>query len=75
MSELEQIIADIESSATATAARRDWNPACQGEIDIRIKADGSWYHDGRRFERDSLVKLFAGILRRIDRLRPGPAPA
>ena len=64
MSELETILADIKAGEASRAARHDWNPACQGEIDIRIAADGSWFHQQRRFQRDSLVKLFAGILRR-----------
>ncbi len=64
MPDLEQILADIRNSETDHAARRDWNPGYHGEIDIRIAADGSWYHEGRRFQKDSLVKLFAGILRR-----------
>ena len=64
MSKLDQILAEIESSATTQATRRSWNPSYQGEIDIRIAADGSWFHQGRRFQRDSMVKLFAGILRR-----------
>jgi hypothetical protein len=66
MSELDRILAGIEACTSTSSARRDWNPACQGEIDIRIAADGSWFHEGRRFQRDSLVKLFAGILRRED---------
>ena len=66
MSELEQILADIESSTMTQAARRSWNPHYQGEIDIHIAADGTWFHQGRRFQRDSMVKLFAGILRRED---------
>ena len=64
MSELEQILADIESSTATQATRRSWNPGYQGEIDIRIAADGTWFHQGRRFQRDSMVRLFAGILRR-----------
>ncbi len=64
MSELEQILADIESGDAEHAVRRDWNPARVGEIDIRITTDGSWHHDGCKFQRESLVKLFAGILRR-----------
>ena len=64
MSELDEILADIKAGEASTAARRDWNPRCQGEIDIRIAADGSWFHQQRRFQRDSLVKLFSGILRR-----------
>ena len=64
MTDLEKILADIESSEAASAARLQWNPSRQGEIDIRIAADGSWFHQGRRFQRASLVKLFASVLRR-----------
>lgn len=66
MSEIDQILAEINAGEAGNAARRNWDPQCQGEIDIRIAADGSWYHQQRRFQRDSLVKLFAGILRRED---------
>lgn len=41
-----------------------WHPELSGDIPIRIDADGTWYHDGGRIERESLVKLFASILRR-----------
>ena len=64
MSELEQILADIESGEATQALRRQWNPERQGEIDIRIAANGDWFHEGRRFKRQALVKLFGGILRR-----------
>jgi hypothetical protein len=64
MSELDHILASIKSAETTHATRREWNPGQQAEIDIRIAADGSWHHEGRRFQRDSMVKLFAGILRR-----------
>ena len=64
MSNIEQILADIEAGEATQAMRRRWNPERQGEIDIRIAANGDWYHEGRRFERAALVKLFAGILRR-----------
>ena len=64
MSELDSILAEIEASDSSSAAKRNWNPARRGEIDIRIAADGSWYHEGRRFQRPALVKLFADVLRR-----------
>ena len=64
MSDLKQILADIEAAEASSEARRAWNPAREGEIDIRIAADGSWYHEGRPFQRESLVRLFAGVLRR-----------
>lgn len=41
-----------------------WNPPLSGDIDIRIAIDGSWYHEGTRFEREALVRLFASILKR-----------
>lgn len=63
MSELNQILADIESVEASQALRSGWNPGQKGKIDIRIRADGSWYHEGRRIQREALVKLFAGILR------------
>jgi hypothetical protein len=66
MSELDQILADIQSSAATRTMRRQWQPTQQGAIDIRIAANGDWYHEGRRFQRKSMVKLFAGILRRED---------
>lgn len=41
-----------------------WNPPLSGDIDILIKADGDWYHEGGLIKRASLVRLFASILRR-----------
>ena len=41
-----------------------WKPTREGEIDIRIDREGVWRHEGARFERPSLVRLFASILRK-----------
>ncbi len=64
MSELEQLFDEINAADRAGKIKSFWNPEQQGEIDIRIAADGSWYHQGRKFQRPALVKLFASILRR-----------
>jgi uncharacterized protein len=64
MPDLKRILSAIESGESIQASRRGWDPRRQGEIDIRIAADGNWFHEGRRFHRDAMVKLFAGILRR-----------
>ena len=40
-----------------------WQPARTGEIDIRIAANGDWYHEGAVVERCAIVRLFATILR------------
>ena len=41
-----------------------WNPERCGAMDLVIKADGSWVHEGTPIARASLVKLFARVLRR-----------
>lgn len=40
-----------------------WNPPREGEIDIRIAANGDWYHEGGLIRRSAISKLFATILR------------
>lgn len=41
-----------------------WHPQLSGDIDIIIRANGDWYHEGGLIQRPQLVKLFASILRR-----------
>ena len=41
-----------------------WNPDYCGDVDMRISADGTWYHEGVPIKRAELWQLFAGILRR-----------
>ncbi|GIT91672.1 hypothetical protein JANAI62_21290 [Jannaschia pagri] len=41
-----------------------WNPPYCGEIDIIIKRDGTWFHEGTPIGRPGLVKLFSSILKR-----------
>lgn len=43
-----------------------WDPDYCGEMDMVIKSDGSWWHEGTRITREPLVKLFASILRKDD---------
>jgi hypothetical protein len=43
-----------------------WHPQLTGDIDILIRRDGSWIHEGRPINRPELVRLFASILRRED---------
>ncbi len=35
-----------------------------GDLDIRIAADGTWFHEGVAIRRPALVKLFASVLMR-----------
>ena len=41
-----------------------WNPAHCGEIDIVIKKNGLWFHDGTPIGREALVRLFSTVLRK-----------
>lgn len=41
-----------------------WNPAHCGEIDITIRADGVWMHEGSPIGRAELVRLFSTVLRK-----------
>lgn len=61
---------EVFASAAKSACHRGpppvhlWDPACCGEIDIRIAADGTWFYQGTPIGRHALVKLFASILKR-----------
>lgn len=41
-----------------------WNPERCTDIDMEIRADGSWWHEGGQIKREALVKLFSTILRK-----------
>lgn len=42
----------------------DWHPAHEAMIDIVIRADGRWFHEGGEITRPAMVRLFSRILRR-----------
>ena len=43
-----------------------WNPPHCGEIDIVIRRDGVWLHEGTPMGREALVRLFSTVLRKDD---------
>jgi len=71
MSSLEQLLSALKSQA-GTGPKSDsgpppvdkWNPIYCGEAGFEILRDGTWKHEGARITRESLVKLFASILRK-----------
>ena len=62
LARLSAALGDLETRGLPPVER--WNPEHCGAIDIRIAADGTWFHDGAPIRRPKLVKLFASILRR-----------
>lgn len=47
-----------------TAPVEAWNPPYCGDIGLAILADGTWSYQGSPIRRESLVRLFARVLRR-----------
>ena len=41
-----------------------WDPPYCGEIDMEIRRDGTWFHEGTPIGRPAMVRLFSTILKR-----------
>lgn len=41
-----------------------WNPPFCGDLDMEIRADGSWFYNGTPIGRPAMVRLFSTILKR-----------
>lgn len=62
-------LADLASAASRASSRglppvHLWNPPHCGEIDIVIRRDGVWLHEGSPIRRPELVRLFSTVLRK-----------
>ncbi|MDO5529329.1 MAG: DUF1285 domain-containing protein [Paracoccus sp. (in: a-proteobacteria)] len=67
--------ASADRSASILGAARDaakgrgpapvhlWNPPFCGDLDMEIRADGSWFYNGTPIARPALVRLFASVLK------------
>ena len=67
---LEDVIAAAKAAQDETPKKRGlppvhlWNPPHCGEIDIFIRKDGVWFHEGTPIGREALVRLFSTVLRK-----------
>jgi uncharacterized protein len=55
--------------AELVAARKlppveSWEPERSGESEMRIAADGKWYHQGGEITRPAMIRAFSSLLRR-----------
>lgn len=41
-----------------------WKPQKSGDSDMRIAADGTWFHEGSPITRPAMVRAFSGLLTR-----------
>jgi uncharacterized protein len=61
----------VQRAASETGAKggglppvERWNPPFCGDIDMEIRADGTWFYMGTPIGRKPLVRLFSTVLRR-----------
>ncbi|WP_374831546.1 DUF1285 domain-containing protein [Paenochrobactrum pullorum] len=65
-----EMAAILQNAGAQTKKTKDlppveqWAPDFCGDIDMEIRADGSWIHEGSPITRKEMVKLFASILRK-----------
>jgi uncharacterized protein len=59
LTEIAALVADKRLPPVET-----WHPERCGDSEMRIAADGVWYHQGSPIARGNMVKLFSTILRR-----------
>lgn len=56
-------IAEMAEAQTLPPVEQ-WEPESTGDSEMRIAADGSWYHQGSIIARPAMVRAFSTILRR-----------
>lgn len=56
-------MADLQGDGPLPPVEK-WNPDHCGEIDITIRRDGVWVHEGSPIGRPKLVRLFSTVLKR-----------
>lgn len=54
----------LQPESRALPPVEKWNPPLSGNIDIVIRRDGTWLHEGTPILRKALVRLFSTILKR-----------
>lgn len=64
--QLEEVIAAVKTQAPGRGLPpvHLWNPAHCGDIDIVIRRNGLWFHEGTPIGREALVRLFSTVLRK-----------
>ncbi len=61
---LEAMIARAARSGKGVPPVERWNPEFCGDLDMEIRADGTWFYMGTPIGRPALVQLFSSVLRK-----------
>ncbi|MEY8249013.1 MAG: DUF1285 domain-containing protein [Bermanella sp.] len=54
----------FEDMKTQLPPVNDWHPELSGDMDMLIKKDGTWLHEGDAIKREKLVRTFSTILKK-----------
>ncbi|WP_245198957.1 DUF1285 domain-containing protein [Jiella mangrovi] len=63
---LEALVSRAERAGRGAPPVERWNPDFCGEIDMVIRADGTWFYNGTPIRREALKRLFSSVLRKDD---------
>ena len=55
---------DYRQGASSIPPIDDWQPELSGDMNLRIDAQGGWWHEGQPFARASVARLLSTLLRR-----------
>lgn len=61
---LQDLLQALKNTESGERPVENWHPDHCGEMDMIIKSDGSWWHEGTRISRKGLIQLFASVLRK-----------
>lgn len=61
---LEALVARAGGGKKGLPPVEKWHPEFCGDLDMEIKADGTWFYMGTPIGRHALVKLFSSVLRK-----------
>lgn len=61
---LEALISRAARAGKGLPPVERWNPEFCGDLDIEIRADGTWFYMGTPIGRPALIQLFSSVLRK-----------
>jgi Uncharacterized protein conserved in bacteria len=61
---IESLQKDIDNGVQRLPPVDKWHPELSGDMDMLIKRNGDWVHEGTVIQRHALVKLFSSILKK-----------
>lgn len=67
IAQIQSQISDADTQgASAIPPVENWNPPFCGDMNLVIKRNGQWWHEGTPFTRAKLIKLLSSVLKKED---------